>query len=353
VNLPSFDRLYASMAQRSSAYDGLAYTAVKTTGIYCRPICPAQTPRRENVEFFPSPAEAARAGYRACLRCHPDDMGQSPSPWAQGLMAEIRRRAPERIRDRDLRQMGLEPAAVRREFLRRTGLSFHAWQRAHRIGAAMALIRRGADAIEASMQAGYESQSGFEEAVRKAMGVGLREAARSEVAWCRWIETPLGPMLAAAVGPGLAMLEFVDRRALETQIQTLRRRWSCTLLPGPHSALDLAEAELEAFWESGRLPGRVPLEIRGTPFQESVWRALLGIPAGEVRSYAQQASAIGRPDAARATAKANGDNRLAIMIPCHRVIDSQGGLCGYGGGLWRKARLLELEGYRTALSQAM
>ncbi len=163
----------------------------------------------------------------------------------------------------------------------------------------------------------------------------------------RWLDTPLGPMLAVAGDEGLALLEFVDRRALTTQIAVLRRRFGRTVVPEstarPHAILERLAAELGDYF-AGRLTRfTLPLLTPGTPFQEQVWAELRAIAPGQTRSYAQIARAIGRPSATRAVARANGDNRVAIIIPCHRVIGADGSLTGYGGGLWRKQRLLELE----------
>jgi AraC family transcriptional regulator of adaptative response/methylated-DNA-[protein]-cysteine methyltransferase len=155
--------------------------------------------------------------------------------------------------------------------------------------------------------------------------------------------TPLGPMIAGATDEGVCLLEFADRRMLETRFRRLSRRYDAAFVPGSNEILDRLDRELREYFEGRLQEFRVPLSIRGTGFQRLAWESLLQIPYGETRSYEQQARAMGRPDAVRAVGSANGDNRIAVVIPCHRVVGSDGRLTGYGGGLWRKKALLELE----------
>jgi AraC family transcriptional regulator of adaptative response/methylated-DNA-[protein]-cysteine methyltransferase len=155
--------------------------------------------------------------------------------------------------------------------------------------------------------------------------------------------TPLGPMLAGASEKGICLLEFVDRRMLETQLRRLERLMNADILPGTDKYFKELFTQISEYFEGQRKTFTLSLDIRGTPFQEKAWAALQEIPYGETRSYADQAKAVGNPAAVRAVAKANGDNRISIIIPCHRVIGSDGKLTGYGGGLWRKQYLLDLE----------
>ncbi|MBX3404976.1 MAG: methylated-DNA--[protein]-cysteine S-methyltransferase [Phycisphaeraceae bacterium] len=348
---PTADEMFAAMVSRDTSFDGVFVAAIRTTGIFCRPGCGARKPRRENVEFFASPREAMHAGYRACKRCRPLDLGRSRPEWVERIVEALERSADRRVSADDLRTMGIEPARAARWFKTNYGMTFQAFCRARRMGEAMKLIREGASIGRAAARTGYESESGFREAFEDVFGATPGKARRrrggpdsptKELVAC-WIESPLGPMLAAAGDHGVCLLEFVDRRALATQVATLRRRFGAVIRPGSNTHLDQLRIELSAYFSGRASTFSITLEAPGTPFQTQVWEALRAIPSGQTRSYLDIARQIGRATATRAVARANGDNRLAILIPCHRVIGSDGTLTGYGGGVWRKEWLLEHE----------
>ncbi len=332
------------------SYDGVFLTGVRTTGIFCRPTCPARKPRPENVEFFRSSQEALAAGYRACLRCHPMDMPGAPRPGPDtdamlALVAEAESQPERRWRERDLIARGLNPDRVRRWFVAQHGMSFHAWQRARRLGRALSQLRAGSGVLPAALDAGFDSMSGFSDALRQLVGSSPARARGTTIVHLQRLPTPLGPLLAGATDEGVLLLEFTDRRMLERQLKTLHRRLNCAFVPGSSAPLAQLAAELEAYFAGEPVSFRVPLLLPGSDFQREVWAQLQTIPRGATASYAEVARAIGRPAAVRAVARANGDNRIAILVPCHRVIGSDGQLTGYGGGLWRKRWLLELEGH--------
>lgn len=350
---PTADEMFAALLSRDTSMDGVFVAAIRTTGIFCRPGCGAKKPRRENVEFFASPREAMHAGYRACKRCSPLDVpGAAFRPeWVQRAMEALEQSDDRRVTADDLRARGIEPARAARWFKANYGMTFQAFCRARRMGEAMKLIREGASIGRAAAHTGYESESGFREAFEDVFGAapgtarGRGRAAGAparELVAC-WIESPLGPMLAAASEQGVCLLEFVDRRALATQIATLRKRLAAVIRPGSNAHLKALQHELAAYFAGRSEQFSVELEAPGTEFQARVWDALRAIPSGQTRSYLDIAKVIGRPTATRAVARANGDNRLAILIPCHRVIGSDGTLTGYGGGVWRKEWLLEHE----------
>lgn len=343
--LPTRRTMLRALAARDAEYDGVFVTAVRTTGIFCRPTCRAKTPRPENVTFFPTPREALLAGFRPCKRCRPlEPRGEVPA-WLRGLLRAVDEDPSRRWRDADLRLLGLTPDRVRRWFRENHDMTFHAYSRARRLGRALGQIQLGDKVIDAALDHGYDSLSGFQEALRKLAGTSPKSV-RTTVLMTR-IPTPLGPMLAGAAGDKLCLLEFVDRRMLETQLTRITRLLGAALAPGEARPLTAAARALDRYFARKLTAFDLPLEMRGTPFQESVWRALLAIPYGETRSYADIARGVGQPTAVRAVARANGDNRMAIVIPCHRVIGSDGTLTGYGGGLWRKRRLLDLESGRS------
>ncbi len=343
TTLPPAAEMERACTARDADYDGVFVLAVRTTGIFCRPSCPARRPNPENVEYFASVGEALFAGYRPCKRCRPLEANGTVPGWAAGLIAEIERDPAVVIGEGELRRRGLEPARVRRFFQRRFGMTFHAYRRAHRLGRALEAIRDGVDATSAGFDAGWESASGFRDAFVRAFGCapGSSDGVRS--ATVAWIPSPVGPLIAGAVDQGICLLEFTDRRALETQLETLRKRLGMPLLPGRHPHLARLEQELGEYFSGDRRVFEVPLHYPGSPFQQVVWDELRRIPYGETRCYEDLAVALGRPGAQRAVGHANGQNRVAILIPCHRVIAKDGGLGGYGGGLWRKRFLLDLE----------
>lgn len=344
--------MYAAVLRRDAAFDGVFFTAVRTTGIFCRPSCPARKPARSNVEFYATARDALFAGYRACRRCHPLEYAGAVPSWLRPLVRELEADGERRWTDADLRRRGLEPARVRRWFKEQYGMTFHAYQRGVRLGRALSLLREGRRVTTTAYDTGFESLSGFNEAVQRLVGRPPAESREAELVHLTRLLTPLGPMVAGATERGVCLLEFSDRRMLERQLRSLQAKLRCALVPGTTPLLEQLEHELAEYFAGRRRVFTVPLQMVGSPFQQDVWRVLLEIPYGETRSYGQQAALIGRPEAVRAVARANGDNRIAIVIPCHRVVGSDGRLTGYGGGLWRKQRLLDLERGQVVLGES-
>jgi len=336
--MPPAHEMHRALRASDATYDGIFLTAVKTTGVFCRPSCRARKPRPENVEFFATVRDAMFAGYRACKRCRP--LGDAPA-WAARLLALADRGT--RVRDADLRAHGIEPARARRHFRKEYGMTFQEYGRARRLGGALDALRRGARLDDAAVDGGYESLSGFRDAFARAFGATPGRGRGTRAIALARIDSPLGPLVAGAVDEGVCLLEFNDRRMLEAQLATLRRLFRRPILPGRHPHLDRLREELAEYFAGRRTSFGVPLAIPGTPFQQRVWAALRRIPHGETLGYGELARAIGAPRAVRAVGRANGLNRVAIVVPCHRVVAGDGTLGGYGGGLWRKARLLELE----------
>ncbi|MDI6809470.1 MAG: methylated-DNA--[protein]-cysteine S-methyltransferase [Candidatus Eisenbacteria bacterium] len=342
-SLPNTDTLYKALLNKDRSFEGIFVVAVKTTGTFCRPTCTARKPKLSNVEFFRSAREALLHGYRPCKLCKPlGYKGETPG-WLNPLMDEINSNPGIRLRDSDLRQRGIEPNRARRWFRQHHGMTFQTFLRTLRIGKAFARIRYGEKAVDAAFEAGYESLSGFAESFRKATGFSPNKSQRRELILVTRILTPLGPMLAGATDKGICLLDFIDRRMLETEMGRLKRLLGSELVPGSNKHFDLLHKEIEEYFAGTRKKFSVPLLLFGTPFQKKAWAALQTIPYGTTRSYQEQAKMVGNPHAVRAVARANGDNRIAIIIPCHRVIGKDGTLTGYGGGLWRKKYLLEHE----------
>jgi AraC family transcriptional regulator of adaptative response/methylated-DNA-[protein]-cysteine methyltransferase len=340
--LPSRPEMERAYLRSDASYDGLFFLGVRTTGVFCRPSCHARKPKPENVDFFASSGEAIEAGYRACLKCKPVGGTDEPA-WVRALFRRLEARPAARVTERDLRAMQLDPERVRRYFSARYGLTFQAYCRARRLAGAFERLKDGRALDDAVFDTGYESHSGFRDAFRKAFGRPPGQAAAAACIQVAWLDTPLGPVIAGATDRGVCLLEFTDRRQIEQQIATLGRHFKAPLAPGSHRHLAGLEAELAEYFSGARRTFEVPVHAPGTPFEERVWRALLAIPYGETRSYRDIARAVGSPKAVRAVGRANGRNRVAIVIPCHRVVNTGGALGGYGGGLWRKRRLLHLE----------
>lgn len=356
--LPPRAEMERAFSRRDPGYDGVFFTAVRTTGIFCRPSCPSR-PNLENVEFLPSIKACLFAGYRPCKRCQPEAVDGALPPW----VAELTRRmeaAPEtRWTAADLESVGVTPERARRWFQTHYGMTFAAWCRAHRLGSAFTRLREGGTVDDATFEAGFESHSGFRDAFQRTFGAPPGKAmamATTERIVVTLIESPLGPLLAAARDGGICLLEYTDRRMLEHNLAEMRRRLGGAVVPGIHPLLERLRRDLVDYFDGSRRGFDVPLEPRGTEFQERVWNQLRRIPHGETISYDALAESIGQPTAQRAVARANGANRICILIPCHRVIGKDGTLTGYGGGLWRKRLLIELErtgslpGSRTAHS---
>jgi AraC family transcriptional regulator, regulatory protein of adaptative response / methylated-DNA-[protein]-cysteine methyltransferase len=343
AGLPRPAELHRAVDARDPSYEGIFLVGVRTTRVFCRPTCPSKPALRENREFFASPSEATNAGYRACLRCRPlDQPGEQPA-WVGRVFAALDREPARRLSDAALRKMDIQPATARRYFVGRFGMTLHAYARARRLGFALDRLHQGAPVTPAGFDSGFESDSGFRDAFKRLFGVTPTAARGTTPIVATLVPSPLGPLLAAATDAGLCMLEFADRKKLPAQAADLTRWFELPVVPGTHPHIDQAIAELSEYFAGERQAFEVPLDLRGTPFQEQVWRELLRIPYGKTICYEELATRIGRPSAQRAVGMANGRNRLPIVIPCHRVIQKNGQLRGYGGGLWRKQFLLDLE----------
>jgi AraC family transcriptional regulator of adaptative response/methylated-DNA-[protein]-cysteine methyltransferase len=329
----------AAFARRDASYDGLFYVCVRSTGIFCRPSCPARKPLPQNADYLTSLRDALLAGYRPCKRCRPLDANGRPPQWAADLLDALTRAPAEKLTDNDLRASGIDPARARRYFRSNYGMSFQAYSRHLRLGLALADLRRGMQLSRTALKYGFESESGFRDAFRRTFGGPPGRQRMLDTIVSSRLESPLGRLAVAANSEGICLLEFEDRRALPTQWKVLARRFGTPVVPGHNEHIDRLADELARYF-AGQLR---EFTVCGTPFQQRIWRRLQQIPYGSTMSYEELARATGHPGAQRAVGRANGDNRLAIVVPCHRVVQKDGQLRGYGGGLWRKQFLLDLE----------
>lgn len=349
--MPSIKEMQRAYLQKDTTYDGIFFLGVRTTGMFCRPSCSARKPLPRNVNYFSSVREAVFAGYRPCKRCRPLDTDGRPPDWVARVLAlaDGADGREERIRDSEVRNAGIDPSRACRYFQKHYGMTFQAYCRARRMGGALDQLRRGAALDDVALGNGYESHSGFRDAFARTFGRPPGTSRGVDCLLVSWIETPIGPVIAAANDQGLCLLEFTDRRMLETQFRTLKKLFSCAIVPGDNAHLKQLRKELEKYFAGQLKVFSVPIVYPGSPFQERVWSELLRIPYGETRSYEDLARRVGSPNGHRAVGHANGTNRISIVIPCHRVVNKDGKLGGYGGGLWRKQYLLDLEKGKRSL----
>lgn len=293
--------------------------------------------------FFSSAHDALLHGYRPCKVCTPLEYKGTAPDWLKPLLAEINDNPHIKLKNSDIRARGINPSRVNYWFKKYHEMTFQTYLRALRIGKAFGRIKQGESVTEMAFESGYESLSGFVDSFKKTAGFSPSKSRKHQLIVTTRILTPLGPMLAGATDDGICLLEFIDRRMLETQLKRLSKLLNAECSPGFCKHFDKLNSQIEEYFSGKRREFDVPLLLPGTPFQQKVWAGLQTIPYGSTRSYKEQAEAMGNPNAIRAVAKANGDNRIAIIIPCHRIIGTNGELTGYGGGLWRKRDLLNLE----------
>lgn len=340
------DERWAAFVARDSSYDGHFFVAVKTTGIYCRPSCPARRPKRENIRFFDVAAEAERAGFRPCKRCKPD---QPPlSEQYAGKVAEacrlIETAEAEPSLDALAQAVGLSPYHFHRIFKATLGVTPKAYATAHRNKRVREELPRSATVTEAIYGAGFNSNGRFYATSFEVLGMSpsaFRSGGPDAEIRFAIGKSSLGLVLVAASDKGVCAIFFGD--SAEELARDLKKQFPRGKLVGNDPAFEQLVAKVIGFVEDPRIGFDLPLDIRGTAFQHRVWDALLRIPVGSTASYAEIAKAIGEPKAVRAVARACGSNRIAVAIPCHRVIGSDGSLTGYTGGIERKRALLAKE----------
>jgi AraC family transcriptional regulator of adaptative response/methylated-DNA-[protein]-cysteine methyltransferase len=335
---------YQALLDKNVHYEGVFFVGVQTTGVFCRPTCPARKPKFENCEFYRSAQAALLASFRPCMRCRPLSHPGQVSDLVRTLVKAVEADPSRRWKDRDFEELSVDASTARRQFKRRFGMTFVEYARARRMGLAMKQIRTGEAVISAQINTGYESSSGFRDAFSKIMGAApIKFNQHYKILKASWLDTKLGPMIAIADATGLYLLEFASRRGLEREIERLRIKIKAAIIPGITDPIQSITLEIESYFNGKLKQFKTPLHLLGSSFQRLVWDELMRIPYGQTRSYMAQSEAIGRNKSYRAVANANGSNQLAIIIPCHRIINSNGDLGGYGGGITRKQWLLEHE----------
>jgi AraC family transcriptional regulator, regulatory protein of adaptative response / methylated-DNA-[protein]-cysteine methyltransferase len=337
------DEHWRALVRRDPRFDGVFYYGVQTTGVYCKPSCSARRPRRENVVFHATTADAERQGYRACRRCRPDRREGAHDELVQRLCVRIERaEAPLSLAELS-KEVGLSPYHLQRVFKRVTGLSPKAFAQAAQGRRLRKELSRAASVTHASYSAGVSSSSRLHARAKEQLGMTpsrFRRGGAGERIWFAVGRCSLGALLVAETERGVcAVLLGDEERQLQEELRALFP--NAELLPaGKGRSATLGE--VVAVLEQGAA-GALPLDLRGTLFQQRVWEALRKIPRGETRSYSELALSLGVPDAVRAVASACARNQVALLVPCHRVLRADGSLAGYRWGLGRKRELLERE----------
>jgi AraC family transcriptional regulator of adaptative response/methylated-DNA-[protein]-cysteine methyltransferase len=335
--------MYNALVGKDSAFEGIFFAAVKTTRIFCRPTCPARKPKPENVEYFSNPKDAMLNGYRPCKICKPLELPGSTPEFIKNLLQKIESNPYQRIKDYDMRMIKIEPNKVRRWFKTNHGLTFQGYQRMMRINSAFQQLSLNDTVTNAAFDNGYESVSGFTEAYKSVIGNNPSDAKYSNVINLLRFSTPLGPMISCATVDGICLVEFTDRRMLEAELNQLKKIFKARIIFGSNPHFTVLEKQMKEYFEGTRKQFELPLLTPGSEFQNKVWKQLLQISYGSTCSYKSLAIQLKNQNAVRAVARANGSNRIAIIIPCHRVIGEDGSLTGYSGGLSRKKWLIDFE----------
>jgi len=344
VDTEEVRKYYTALVERDERFIGIFYVGVKTTGIFCIATCRARKPKFENVEFFTDVKDLLRNGYRPCKICKPTEHTNEPPEDVVIALSLLNKSKERKVSDGQLKQAGISPERIRRWFNKHHGITFQAYQRMIRINLAYQELKKGNSVSDSAYSSGYESLSGFGYSFKKIVGKSPEQSKDKAIILIDRITTPIGPMFVCSTENGICLLEFTDRRMLETEFEDLQKRLDAVILPGENDHIQQLKQELAEYFQGERKSFEVALDTPTTPFRQKVWDMLVQIPYGKTASYKEQAIKIGNPNAVRAVANANGQNRVAIVIPCHRVIGSDGSLTGYAGGLDRKKWLLELEG---------
>ena len=334
---------YQALLERDSNYVGIFFVGVKTTSIFCISTCHARKPKFENVEFYRCTEHVLAAGYRPCKVCKPlgnaDEMPES----VRRALQIFSDNPQEKLSDSQLSQAQISPVIVRRWFKKHFGMTFHAYQRTQRMNNAMQAIKAGNKTIDTAFNTGYDSLSGFTYSYKKIVGECPSHSAQSTIILISRLTTPLGPMVVCATDHGVCLLEFSDNRRLDTEFEKIQTSLKAKMIAGENTHIRQAKQELDEYFQGTRREFTLQLQTPGTAFQNVVWRSLMQVPFGHTCSYYDQAVSIGKPTAIRAVATANSHNRIAIVLPCHRIIGKDGKLTGYNGGVERKHWLLEHE----------
>lgn len=334
---------YQALLDRRPDFVGVFYVGVKTTSVFCISTCRARKPKPENVVFYNTLKEALDNGFRPCKVCCPTEKSHDTPKEIEEAIALVKSDPKQKVSDNSLRKLGISPDLVRRWFKANYNITFHTFQRMYRINIAFNELKEGKNATRTAFDSGYGSLSGFGYTYKKILGKSPKNNTNGNIILINRFTTPLGPMFICASEKGITLLEFVDRKMLESEIRDIQLLLGASVIIGENDCMIKAKNQLSQYFEGSRQSFDVPVDAPGTDFQKAVWHNLQKIPYGSTSTYLDQARQLNKPTAVRAMGTANGANRISIIIPCHRVIGSDGKLTGYGGGLHRKQWLLNHE----------
>lgn len=337
--------MWTGVTGRVKALDGKFVYAVKTTGVYCRPSCPSRRPRIENVEFFKSTGEAKEAGYRACVRCRPNETRSAADIMVEQIREFIEKNLDQTVTLEAIgNAVGASPFHLQRVFKANTGLTPRQYADECRLKAVKKELNAGRQVTDALYQAGYSSSSRLYERSTQQLGMTPRSYAKrgaGELINYAYIHSPMGALLMAGTARGLCFLQFGESEA--DLISALKCEFEAATIVQNAEPLSSWIGALHEYLEGNKKGLDVPVDMSGTTFQQAVWRYLRQIPAGQTRTYSEVAEAIGQPNAVRAVARACASNKVALAIPCHRVVRRDGNLGGYRWGIQRKELLIRQE----------
>ena len=337
------EEYYQALLNRDSKYVGIFYVGVTTTSVFCIATCRARKPKKKNVVFYKTYTEALKNGFRPCKICCPtENSNEAPEQIVRAIKI-IKDNPKEKISDAHLRENSISPDLVRRWFKKNYGITFHAFQRMYRINNAYKELKDGKSTTATAFKLGYESLSGFGYTYKKILGNSPSNSKSKNIILINRLTTPLGPMFICATDKGICLLEFTDRKMLETEFRDLQKLLNAEILTGENTHVKQLKKEIKEYFDGKRTTFQVALDTPGTDFQNKVWEALKKVTFGKTSTYQNLATSINQPTAVRAVARANGFNRISIVVPCHRIIGKDGNLTGYGGGIERKKWLIDFE----------
>ena len=332
---PDKKTLHQALLDKSSKFENQVYVCSQTTGFFCRFTCSTPRDKNETYLFFENIAQCLEAGFKPCTHCRPILNLKTNNTNVDQLLKAIDNEPERRWSENDIIKLGLDPIAVRKSFKRYFGTTF--------LNITRQLKRHNKTENFEEPKTLHLSKKEFQQSILKLLGRTSNDLDHNALLKIELLQSPIGPLVTICDRESLHLLEFFDRRALGTELKNIQKLAKQSIGFGRFQTTDQIEEELRNYFCGKNLKFSTPLSLAGTPFYRTVWRQLMKIEAGQTQSYLDLAIAIEKPTAVRAVARANGANQIGIIIPCHRVIGSNGTMTGYGGGIWRKQWLLEHE----------